>query len=131
MTVQGRRRKVKAPLCLVKDRQGEGHIAYHDDICPIEARNYLLVMTLLSPAPSERLRRMRPQGVLPPCAKKREKKPERNSRWYSLDISSQPNTPCIALPPCTPRDEEALQTCLATVQGERVVFVQHCVHYLA
>lgn len=49
--------------------KGEGHIAYHIDICPIEACNYLLVMTLLSPAPSERLRRMRPQGVLPPCAR--------------------------------------------------------------
>lgn len=29
--------------------------------------------------------------------------------------------PC---PLCTPRDEEALQTCLAAVQGGRVVFVQ-------
>ena len=64
MELWGRRRKAKAPLCLVKDRQGEGHIAYHDDICPIEARNYLPVMTLLYLAPSERLRRMRPQGVL-------------------------------------------------------------------
>lgn len=56
----------KAPLCLVKSRRFEGRIAYRDDLCPIEARNYLPVMTLLSPAPSERLRRMRPRGVLPP-----------------------------------------------------------------
>lgn len=44
-------------------------------------------------------------------------------------ISSQPNTTRTALPSCTRRDEEALQTCLAAVQGGRVVFVQHCVHY--
>lgn len=54
--------------------KGEGHIAYNIDICPIEACNYLLVMTLLSLAPSERLRRIRPSGVLLPCAGQKKKK---------------------------------------------------------
>lgn len=66
MCLRKKKEEEKAPLCLVKSRRFEGRVAYRDDLCPIEACNYLPVMTLLSPAPSERLRRMRPRGVLPP-----------------------------------------------------------------
>lgn len=126
MTLVGSRRKAKAPLCLVKDCQGEGHIGYHNDICPIEPCNYLLVMTLLSPAPSERLRRMRPKGVLPPSTKKEE------IAGGISQICPLSPTHCVLLcPPAHQRMRKLCKLVLLLCKGGQVIFVQPCVHYQA
>lgn len=108
MAVSGKR-KSNPPICLVKDHQRWRTIAYHIDICPKEACNYLLVMTLLSPI-REAQKNETSWGLTSLHMKKG------NSMWYPSHISPQPTTLSMTLPLCTWKDEEALQNCLGSVQ---------------